>query len=213
MLRKEKQTFTDEDIEKIFAAVKKLRMWFWERDYLAIWLMLRLGLRVEECVTIQEKDIDWEKRILHIKATKVGEIQPIALKENHVEVLRIYIKTFRHKFRDGYIFFPYKNTGYKGRRPLHLHQNTLRHRFYMYLKEAGLWEVVTKYNYKDGRIKNIQRFWMHDLRRTFATKLRRNNPNAPLDKLAQATRHKNLDNLKNIYIVNDRIKEQEELAY
>lgn len=149
--------FTREEMNKIFTAFDQWRdkQCQWTSIIISMPAIIRLlystGMRIGEAVTITNRDVDFEKGVIHLYHTKNGRERIAPINSSLENVLQQYVK-----YRDmmpveginsprGYFF-----VSLRGKR---INSDTVQYRFHQVLDRIG---IVDKYNMKLPRIHDIR---------------------------------------------------------
>jgi site-specific recombinase XerD len=85
------EILTIEEVRKILGAIRLLR-------YKAcLTLIYSCGLRIKEGVTLQVRDIDSTRMLVHVRLGKGGKDRYVPLPQKTLEILRLYWKTHRNR--------------------------------------------------------------------------------------------------------------------
>jgi site-specific recombinase XerD len=101
------KSLRDQDVEKLFGAIKN------KRDIAMFKLMLRCGLRVEEVANLTLGSIDQKRRRIMIRQGKGGKDRVVYISNDALDDLNAYLR-FRSHYRTRKVFLVEKGT-YKGK--------------------------------------------------------------------------------------------------
>ena len=134
-------------------------------------LMMDLGLRVSECISLRFKDFDFKRKILRVKSLKKREdviYREIPISSRCYEALAEYIKTIKYTDSDAFLFPNYDNSSHITRKALN--------------------RVCERLKAKNPTFKNLH---PHALRHTCATNLL--GTGAKLEEIKEILGHKSYD--------------------
>ena len=141
------EILTVEDVHKILNAIRLLR-------YKAcLTLIYSCGLRIKEGVTMQVRDIDSTRMLVHVRLGKGGKDRYVPLPQKTLELLRLYWKTHRNPVW----LFPAPGRGNIGaaKADSHMPIGSVQEAFRAAVKDAGISKAVH----------------VHSLRHSYATHL------------------------------------------
>ena len=156
--KKQRQTpyiYSDEDVEAILAAAKKIRSSFLAKTHMTLLGLLSVtGMRVGEAIALDRDDVDWVAGVLVVRKAKFGKSRLVPLHRTTLSALRRYNdeRDLRWPTPRSPSFF----LSMRGSRPLY---NNVHRVFLRLLDRSGLAERMTP-----------RRPRIHDLRHTFAVK-------------------------------------------
>lgn len=131
---------------------------------LAVLLMDGLGLRVSEAVALREQDLDFERGVVLINATKQNKIIERIMSDKLMKQLKKHIKTYKTPIKKckGYLCFSWGHGGTRG----HISKNNLGWFFVFFRKEYG---YLTPYTITSSG-KPLYRHSCHTLRSNWITR-------------------------------------------
>lgn len=149
--------FTEKEMNKIFTACDK---WMdkqdqWTSIIISMPAIIRLlystGMRIGEAVTITNRDVDFEKGIIHLYHTKNGRERIAPINSSLDKVLQQYVK-YRDRIPVEGVNSPgaYFFVSLRGKR---IKSDTVLYRFQQILDSIG---IVDKYNKKLPRIHDVR---------------------------------------------------------
>lgn len=129
---------------------------------MAFYTQMYLGLRISEVLTLKRHNFSNDFSRLTFMPLK--KKQPIIHERAVPEVLReklvVYNRKFNHRFRDGYMFPPFRN----GSKNKHIKRSTIHHWWKKLRQELG--DTKPYYTKKNGQ--ELYRLSSHVLRHNFA---------------------------------------------
>lgn len=139
-----KEPYTEEELEIILAAPKSYDLTEW-RDWAALNVIIRTGIRLSSAVNLKWQDIDYENSRLRMRHSKNRKEQFVPLPRAAVEVLRQWQYYSQEELSD-YVFFSTRKGGGK-------------------ISPNGLYQAIRKHNLSRG----VDKTSVHLLRHTYAT--------------------------------------------
>lgn len=139
-----KEPYTEEELEIILAAPKSYDLTEW-RDWAALNVIIRTGIRLSSAVNLKWQDIDYENSRLRMRHSKNRKEQFVPLPRAAVEVLRQWEYYSQEELSD-YVFFSTRKGGGK-------------------ISPNGLYQAIRKHNLSRG----VDKTSVHLLRHTYAT--------------------------------------------
>jgi site-specific recombinase XerD len=164
-------TLTDSQIRRLFAEIDKSSFAGF-RDYIAMLLMLKCGLRINEINSLEVKDIDFDNRVILLPGAKNKnrKTRTIPISKKIVDEFKQYVKEAKEYF--GELDRVFVNQYGES-----LREDRIRKRMDKYSRQAGL--------------KDECRASPHSLRHTFATNFLKNGGN--IRSLMQILGHSDLE--------------------
>jgi integrase len=160
------RNFSDEELEKFFSVVSN------KKHLICFKLQAYLGLRISEAVSVNIKDIDFERRKLRVWSFKTKEMDFLHLHDKIFESIQTWVRIQHSEIEkhDGFLIF---SCGGK----THMSRDTMRHIFKTYLKKVKLddcyVELYTTGNQCHGKAssRKLYRLSTHSLRHYYITKI------------------------------------------
>ncbi|WP_368634535.1 tyrosine-type recombinase/integrase [Kurthia gibsonii] len=131
---KERSFLTSEEVVKILEHVHHQTI----RAFL--YTMANTGLRITECIHLRLKDVDFDKKMIHVINGKGGKDRNVPMSQNLYDTLQKYRKEVRPDTQSLY-FFALKKTGTISRQLINM---TLKEA----CQQAGINKVVTSHAFR-----------------------------------------------------------------
>lgn len=150
---------SESEIEKVFSILNKYPHQAPARSRIAIALYLLFGFRKCEILSSKWCDFDLRNQVWTLRPTKMGEdLVTVKVPDSVIPLF----ETLKHLSNGSVYIFPTARCSKSG----HLGESTLNA---MLLKFFGECRTKSVYFNNPLGIAGVRKFWIHDLRRTFAT--------------------------------------------
>lgn len=153
-------TYTDDEIKRILSAINRSSA-SGKRDYAMILMLVCLGMRAGDVVSLQFSEINWEESIINITAKKNGKDLQFPLFNDIGNAIIDWLRNGRRKSDLPYIFIPIKG---------HIHPIT----------SGCLNNALNKYMTKAGINIAGRRHGTHSMRHSLATRMITNGEELPV---------------------------------
>jgi len=157
--RKPPYIYSDEEIERLLRCSQQLlsrKGLRWRTFTTLFGLLVATGMRVNEALSLDQSDVDFDRGVLHIQRTKFGKSRYVPVHPSTVDALKRYAEA-----RGGIFPIPPTQAFFISERGSRITGNTARYTFAKLSQQLGL-RVPAKYHGRGPRL--------HDLRHRFAVR-------------------------------------------
>ena len=155
--RKPPHIYSDEEIERVLRRTQQLssrKGLRWRTFTTLFGLLVATGMRVNEALSLDQSDVDFDRGILHIRRTKFGKSRYVPIHHSTVDALKKYVEARGRLFPT-----PTNPAFFVSERESRITGKMARHTFAKLSQQLGL-RVPAKYHGRGPRL--------HDLRHRFA---------------------------------------------
>ncbi len=191
------KAISDEEVKNVFRNIHDPIL------HILFWCGLNYGLRAEEYIKLEMRDVDLGNKLLHIREGKGLKKRRIPILDNHVEIWEKWFQTRLEQKQTNHDFVFYSSTGQFQIRNLQRYFNHMSSLIEPIPEHLNKKKLSKEEKLELKQFKKKKWFTSHDLRRTFATNLYKDG--VPILVISKLMGHRNI-NTTQIYL---QIEEEE----